>query len=101
MPEIDGINEEDELPFKALSNKNRLIMFAHIKIKGYGISTFSKSLVERVKSFHKGLTISDDLGMKALGNLSLKEKLEKTLTAGFGLAIVTDMITGFREGAII
>ncbi len=97
LPEIDGINEEDELPFKELSNKNRLIMFAHIKIKGYGISTFSKSLVQRVKSFHNGLTISDDLGMKALGNMSLKEKLNKTLTAGFDLAIITDMITTFKE----
>ncbi len=100
LPEIENISEEDELPFKVLSNKNRMIMFAHIKIKGYGISTFSKKLFERVKSFHKGLTISDDLGMKALGDLSLKEKLDKTLTSGFDLAIITDMITNFEEGEI-
>ncbi len=101
LPEIDGINEEDELPFKVLSNENRLIMFAHIKIKGYGVSTFSKSLVERVKSFHKGLTISDDLGMKALGDLSLKEKLNKTFQAGFDIAIITDMITPFKEKEVL
>ncbi len=100
LPEIEVIHEEDELPFKVLSNENRLIMFAHIKIKGYGISTCSKSLVERVRSFHKGLTISDDLGMKALGDLSLKEKLNKTLNAGFDFAIITDMITGFKKEEI-
>jgi len=96
LPEIERIEEDDELPFKALSTPRRLVMAAHIKVKNYGISTFSEKFVKRIKAFHKGQLICDDLGMKALGNLTLKEKLRKTIDAGFDLAIITDMITPFN-----
>ncbi|BBB33328.1 beta-N-acetylhexosaminidase [Thermotomaculum hydrothermale] len=96
LPEIEEIKEEDELPFRVLSKKNRLIMFAHIKIKGYGISTYSKKLVNRVKSFHKGKIVTDDLGMKALPVEKLTKKIEKVSLAGFDFAIVSDMISGFN-----
>jgi len=96
LPKIERIIEEDELPFKVLSTPKRLIMAAHIKVKNIGISTFSRKFTDRIKSFHKGDIICDDLGMKALGSLSLKEKLDKTFNAGFDFAIVTDMITPFN-----
>jgi len=95
LPSIKYIEEEDELPFKSLSNEKRVIMVAHIEIDGYGLSTFSKKLVQRIKSFHRGLVLSDDLGMKALSGYSLKDKLLKTLNAGIDIAIITDMITDF------
>ncbi len=93
LPVVRGIFDEDEKPFKELSTESRLIMFAHVKIENYGISTFSSDLVERVKAFHKGKTVCDDLGMKALGDISLKEKLKKAEEAGFDYAIATNMIT--------
>ncbi len=95
LPSIQSIEEEDELPFRALSSEKRMIMVAHIEIDGYGLSTFSKKMVQRIKSFHRGLILSDDLGMKALSGYSLKDKLIKTFNAGIDIAIITDMITHF------
>ncbi len=95
LPSIQSIEEEDELPFRALSNEKRMIMIAHINIKDYGLSTYSKRLIKRLKSFHNGLVLSDDLGMKALSGYSLKDKLIRTFNAGVDIAIITDMITDF------
>ena len=93
LPFLAEISEMDEKPFKALTDGTRLIMFAHIKIKNYGISTYSPALVNRVKAFHRGEIVCDDLGMKALGEESLSEKLNKVKRAGFDYAIATDMIS--------
>lgn len=89
LPLLPEITSEDERPFRELAAPNRWIMVAHVKIGGYReISTYSKPLLSRVKSFHPGPIVSDDLGMKALPDAPLHEKVEKTLSAGMDIALV-------------
>ncbi len=89
LPFLPEIAREDEKPFRELVDTSRWIMVAHVKIGGYrDISTYSKPLLDRLKSFHPGIIISDDLGMKALPDIPLHEKVEKTLSAGMDIALV-------------
>ncbi|NOY23383.1 MAG: glycoside hydrolase family 3 protein [Acidobacteria bacterium] len=89
LPLLPEVAMEDEIPFRELANTSRWIMVAHVKITGYrDISTYSKPLLDRLRSFHSGSIVSDDLGMKALPDVPLHEKVEKTLSAGMDYALV-------------
>jgi len=89
LSKIKDVESEQEKPFKLLSTENRMIMVAHLFIENYGeITTYSKRLIERIKSFHKGKIITDDLSMKALPENNDYEKIEKSLNAGFDLALI-------------
>ncbi len=89
LPVLPGISPEDERPFRVLSTSRRWIMVAHVKIDGFReISTYSSSLLDRIKSFHSGPIVSDDLGMNALPDWPLHEKVERTLDAGMDFALV-------------
>jgi beta-N-acetylhexosaminidase len=89
LPVLSEIAQEDEQPFRELARPNRWVMMAHVKIAGYrDISTYSQPLLSRLKSFHSGSLVSDDLGMKALPNVPLHEKIERTLSVGMDYALV-------------
>ncbi len=89
LPVLSEIASEDERPFRELATPNRWIMVAHVKIGGYReISTYSQPLLSRLKSFHSGPIVSDDLGMKALPDVPLHEKVRNTLSAGMDYALV-------------
>lgn len=89
LSEIDDFDSNQENPFIQLTKENRLIMVAHLYIRKFKeISTFSDYLVRRIKSFHKGLIITDDLSMKALSEEDDDVKIEKSLKSGFDLALI-------------
>jgi len=89
LPALPEILPEDEAPFRALAAPKRWIMAAHIKIEGFReISTYSKAFVKRLKSFHPGPVVSDDLSMKALPPAPLHKKVRQALDAGFDFALV-------------
>jgi beta-N-acetylhexosaminidase len=89
LPEIENIREDEESIFKELTSEKRLIMVAHIFIKEFNeISTYSKKLIKRIKTFHKGQIITDDLSMNALKEKDENEKIKKTLQAGFDIALI-------------
>ena len=89
LPVLSEISVEDERPFRKLTGPDRWTMVAHVKITGFHeISTYSKPFLDRVKSFHSDFIVSDDLGMNALPDVPLHEKVEKTLSAGMDLALV-------------
>ncbi len=89
LSKIKEIVKEEEKPFKLLSTENRMIMVAHLFIEQYGeITTYSKKLVKRIKSFHKGKIITDDLSMKALPENNDYEKIKKSINAGFDIALI-------------
>jgi len=55
LPELTGIDPEDELPFRQLAAPGRWIMCAHVRIAGYPeISTYSPQLISRIRFFHGG-----------------------------------------------
>lgn len=86
---LEKIDEYEESVFKELTKKNRLIMVAHVYFKELGeISTYSHSLLERIKRFHKGKIITDDLSMKALPEKDDFEKIAKASDAGFDLTLI-------------
>lgn len=89
LPLLSEISMEDERPFRELSSRSRWIMVAHVKVAGFReVSTYSKPILDRVKSFHSGPIVSDDLGMNALPDIPLHEKVEKVFSAGIDLALV-------------
>ncbi len=89
LPALPEILPEDESPFRALAAPKRWVMAAHVKIKGFReISTYSKAFIKRLKSFHPGPVVSDDLSMKALPTAPLHKKVHQALDAGFDFALV-------------
>lgn len=89
LPELDGINHNDELPFRRLASPRRWLMMAHVQIRGFAdISTYSHQLVDRIRTFHSGLIVSDDLSMGALPDEPLETRVERTLNAGVDYALV-------------
>jgi len=89
LSEINSIDDIEEAPFKQLSTENRLIMVAHVFVKDFNqLSTYSEKLVSRIKKFHIGLLITDDLSMKALSEKNDMEKISKSLKSGFDLALI-------------
>jgi beta-N-acetylhexosaminidase len=83
---VEGLQE---IPFKLLSTEKRLIMVAHLYIESFSeITTYSKQVIERIKSFHKGKIITDDLSMKALPENDDYEKIKKAYDAGFDIALI-------------
>ena len=89
LPELAHILAEDEAPFRQLASPRRWIMMAHVKISGHTeISTYSSKLVDRIRSFHTGLIVTDDLSMGALPDQPLADRVARTLDAGVDFALV-------------
>lgn len=89
LPELDLILAEDEAPFQQLASPRRWVMMAHVQINGYTeISTYSAKLVDRIRSFHTGLIVTDDLSMGALPDQPLADRVARTLDAGVDFALV-------------
>jgi beta-glucosidase-like glycosyl hydrolase len=83
--------EKDLIPFKKL-NYVDFAMIGHAMfpaIDKENISTFSKKLITLIRKEigFKGLIISDALNMKALGDISDKEKVHKALDAGVDIVM--------------
>ncbi len=89
LPDLPGIDSEDEHPFQQLAAPDRWIMCAHVRIAGYPlISTYSRNLTDRIRSFHSGTIVTDDLSMGALPEEPLHQKVERALEAGMDYALV-------------
>lgn len=89
LPELGNLDPMDELPFQKLAAPGRWIMCAHVRIVGYpDISTYSSQLISRVRSFHGGPIVTDDLSMGALPDEPLHQKVERVLEAGMDYALV-------------
>ncbi|MBI3794243.1 MAG: glycoside hydrolase family 3 protein [Nitrospinae bacterium] len=100
LPEVEteiGVLRERELvPFKrAVAEKADFFMSAHVlykKVDAKNCATFSKkiltNLLRREMGF-KGLVVTDDLNMKAVGG-TMRERIKRALNAGADVLLVRD-----------
>ena len=98
-------NEKELEPYKILIHENLcdMIMLAHVynsKIDSIYPATLSKATIEvllRKKMKFNGITISDDLNMKAIKNkYSIEKSIELAINAGIDIILLSD--SHFKDG---
>lgn len=93
-PQIDSLRKVDLVPYATLLDDGRVgVLVAHVQVPGYsgGPSSLSRTVIKdllRGELGHKGLVVSDGLGMAGTGTTQGRA-LVRFLNAGGDLGIVT------------
>ena len=88
---LEELRKKDFMPFKNLQDVH-FAMVPHAKymaIDKRNVSTFSKKVIRTIRTDigFQGFLISDALNMKALGKMSIEDKIEKTFASGIDIAM--------------